>query len=141
MGFYLRATVTYTDGHSSGKSARATSAYTVRGINLPNNLPVFPDQNLEMTGDQSETARRMIEENTAAGKDVGAPFKAGDVDDDILTYTLGDTVADGAFDIDQATGQIKTKADLDFEMTDSYMVTVTATDPAGALAGATDSVT
>ena len=97
---------------------------------MPNNLPVFPDQNLEMTGDQSETATRMIEENTAAGKDVGAPFAAGDVDDDILTYTL-DTAADVFFDIDQATGRIKTKADLDFEMTASYTVTVTATDPAG----------
>ena len=42
---------------------------------------------------------------------------ADDDDNDILTYTLGDTPADGAFDIDQATGQIKTKGDLDFDTT------------------------
>ena len=74
----------------------------------------------------------MIEENTAAGKDVGAPVAAGDADDDILTYTLGGASGGscGGFDIDQATGQIKTKADLDAEATDGdAMVTVTATDP------------
>ena len=61
----------------------------------------------------------MVEENTAAGEDVGAPVAAGDSDDDILTYTLRHwaTADDGAFDIDQATGQIKTKADLDADTT------------------------
>ena len=63
--------------------------------------------------------------------DVGLPVVAEDGDDDILTYTLGDTPADGAFDIDQATGQITTKADLDTEGIPSYSVIVTATDPAG----------
>ena len=38
-------------------------------------------------------------------------------DNDILTYTLGDTTEDGAFDIDQATGQIKTKAELNADAT------------------------
>ena len=80
-----------------------------------------------MPGDQSEMATRTIEENTAAGKDVGVPVEAGDGDDDILTYTLD--AGDVAFDIDQATGQIKTKAGLDFDTTPSYTVTVTATDP------------
>ena len=95
------------------------------------NPPVFPDQDPDNPGDQSTTATRMVEENTAAGEDVGVPVAAEDDDDDILTYTLGDTPADGAFDIDQATGQIKTKGDLDEDTTDSYEVTVTATDPAG----------
>ena len=136
VGFYLRATVTYTDGHGPDKSAMATSAHTVQAINLPNNPPVFPDQDSEMPLDQSDEAARMVEENTAAGEDVGAPVAAGDSDDDILTYTLGTDAANMAFDIDQATGQIKTKADLDFDTTESYDVTVTATDPAGA----TDSI-
>ena len=129
VGLYLRATVTYTDGHGSDKSAMATSAHTVQTFNVPNNPPVFPDQDPDTAGDQSDTATRMVEENTAAGADVGAPVAAGDTDDDILTYTLG--IDDDAFDIDQATGQIKTKDDLDFETTHSYEVTVTATDPAG----------
>ncbi len=135
VGFYLRATVTYTDGHGPDKSARVTSAHTVQVINEPNNPPVFPDQDPDTPGDQSATATRMVEENTAAGEDVGVRFAAGDTDDDILTYTLGDTpgetAAAGAFDIDQATGQIKTKADLNVEDTATYAVTVTATDPAG----------
>ena len=136
VGFYLRATVTYTDGHGPDKSAMATSAHTVQEINEPNDPPVFPDQDPDDPGDQSTTATRMIEENTAAGEDVGVPFAAGDTDDDILTYTLGETAADGAFDIDQATGQIKTKAGLDFETAETYVVIATATDPAGA----TDSI-
>ena len=75
----------------------------------------------------------MVEENTAAGEDVGLPVEAEDSDNDILTYTLGTTMSDDAFDIDQATGQIKTKADLDADANggNSYTVTVTATDPAG----------
>ena len=131
VGDYLRATVTYADGHGPDKSATATSAHTVQAINLPNNPPVFPDQDPDDPGDQTDAATRVVEENTAAGEDVGAPVAAEDADDDILTYTLGGTAADDAFDIDQATGQIKTKADLDEDTTDSYTVTVTATDPAG----------
>ena len=47
-----------------------------------------------------------------------------------LTYTLGGLDA-GSFDIDGETGQLKTKAALDFEMQEDYEVTVTATDPGG----------
>ena len=130
VGFYLRATVTYNDGHDEGKSAMATSAHTVQSINEPNADPVFPDQDSEMPGDQSDTATRMVEENTVAGMDVGLPVAAEDDDDDILTYTIDDTAAD-TFDIDPATGQITTKAALDADTTPTYTVTVTATDPAG----------
>ena len=130
VGFYLRATVTYNDGHDEGKSAMATSAHTVQAINLPNDDPVFPDQDADTAGDQSDTATRMVEENTDAGEDVGLPVAAEDGDDDILTYTIDDTAAE-TFDIEPATGQIKTKSDLDEETDDSYTVTVTATDPAG----------
>ena len=43
--------------------------------------------------------------------DIGAPVKATDADDDMLTYTLGG--ADMAsFDIDSATGQLMTMAAL-----------------------------
>ena len=50
-----------------------------------------------------------------------------------LTYTLGGADA-ASFDIVRATGQLKTKAKLDYETKKSYMVTVTATDPDGASA-------
>ena len=79
----------------------------------------------------TETATRMVDENTAAGEDIGAPVVATDVDSgDTLTYTLGGTDA-ASFDIDPDTGQLETKAALDYEVVPaktSYMVTVTVTD-------------
>ena len=128
---YLRATVGYNDGEGDDKSAMMTSANEVQTFNVPNVAPIFPDQDPEDPGDQSEDATRMVVENTDAGEDIGDPVAAGDANDDILTYTLGDTPADNAFDIDPATGQIKTKADLDADENASYDVIVTATDPAG----------
>ena len=67
VGFYLRATVTYNDGEGEGKSAMETSAHTVQAINLPNDAPVFPDQDPDTSGDQSDTTTRMVEENTDCG--------------------------------------------------------------------------
>ena len=67
----------------------------------------------------------------AAG-DVGAALTATDGEGDTLTYTLGG--ADVAkFDIDSASGQIKTKAgeQYDREAPASYSVTVKASDPSG----------
>ena len=55
-----------------------------------------------------------------AGEDIGAPVAASDADDAALTYTLSGTDA-ASFDIDdRATGQLKTKADLDYETKASY---------------------
>ena len=73
------------------------------------------------------TDTRSVAENTAAGEDIGAPVEATDADNDTLTYTLGG--ADMAsFDIDVATGQLMTKAALDYEAKASYEVEVTADD-------------
>ena len=58
------------------------------------------------------------------GPVVGATDTAGDT----LTYTLGDTADDDAFAIVATSGQLQTKAALDFETQTSYMVTVTVTD-------------
>ena len=72
-----------------------------------------------------------MDENTVAGEDIGAPVAATDADeDDELTYTLSGTDA-ASFDISSATGQLQTKAALDYETKDSYTVIVTATDEAG----------
>ena len=132
VGFYLRATVTYNDGEGEGKSAMATSAHTVQAINEPNADPEFTDDDAAVNGNQTT---RMVEENTDAGEDVGLPVEADDEDNDILTYTIDDTAA-ATFDIEAASGQIKTKGDLDTDLvtlgTPTYTVTVTATDPAGA---------
>ena len=69
-----------------------------------------------------------IAENTAADTDIGDALTATDEDEnETLAYGLTGTDA-ASFDIDTATGQIKTKADLDHESDDSYTVTVTVSD-------------
>ena len=63
-----------------------------------------------------------------AGTNIGDPVTATDQDvNDTLTYTLGGTDA-ASFDVDSATGQIKTKAALDFETKETYTVTLTVSD-------------
>ena len=87
-----------------------------------------------------------IPENTPPGVNIGAPISATDADEDgennddiefgdTLTYKLGGTDAD-KFDIDPSTGQLITKAPLDFENPRggtsnndiNYSVTVTVDD-------------
>ena len=81
---------------------------------------------------------REVAENTPSGTNVGAPVVASDPD--VLTYSLGGTNA-ASFDINRATGQLMTKAALDFEDSlnppnKEFAVEVTATDPFGAMATA-----
>ena len=117
VGSYLRATASYTDGHGSGKTAQAVSA-VVRAEPVANSAPEFAGQ----------TATRTVPENTAAARDIGAPVAATDVDSsDTLTYTLAGT--DGAsFDIVSTSGQLQTKAPLNYEAKSSYTVTVSVQD-------------
>ena len=120
---YLRATASYTDGEGSGKSAQRVSANRVQPAPLPpNEPPVFTP---------IEPDLHDVDENTVAGADIGPPVTATDPEGDTLTYSLD---ADGAasFDIVATTGQLRTKAALDHEITATYGVTVTATDTAGA---------
>ena len=65
------------------------------------------------------------------GEDIGAPVAATDPESNAPTYTLGGTDA-ASFDIVDTSGQLRTKAPLDYETKDSYTVTVTATDPENA---------
>ena len=77
-----------------------------------------------------DTATREVAEDTAAGMNIGAPVTATDPDGDTLTYSLSGT-DEASFDIGESTGQLMTKAALDYDTKMSYMVTVTATDPDG----------
>ena len=123
QGRYLRATASYDDQESAGKSARAVSVNPVRTLTSGNAIPQFPP---------SETGARSVTENTPAGTDIGAAFAATDSNSgDTLTYSLGGSDA-ASFDIDASSGQLRTKAALDHEITATYGVTVTATDTAGA---------
>ena len=72
---------------------------------------------------------RAVAENTAAGRSIGVPVGATDPDaGDLLTYRLAGADAD-LFDLDERTGQLRTRAALDHEATPSLSVVVTATDP------------
>ena len=78
---------------------------------------------------------RSVDENTPPGTNVGAPIKASDDDEgteefgNTLTYSLEGTDA-ALFDIDSSTGQLITKAPLNYEATGgtSHSVTVRVDD-------------
>ena len=83
-----------------------------------NAAPVFTD---------GTSTTRSIAENTAAGIHIGTAITATDADNDTLTYTLGGTDA-ASIGIDATTGQLKTKAALDYETKNAYTVTITVSD-------------
>ena len=128
----LQATASYTDRRGDGKSAMQESDNAVI-VNTDNRAPEFP---------ATETGMRSVAENTAAGMNIGdgmiadgeqqdmEPVMATDPNSDTLTYTLGGTDM-ASFGIVRASGQLQTKAKLDYEAKNAYMVTVTATDPNG----------
>ena len=86
-------------------------------------------------------ATRTVAEGTAEGVHIGAPLTATDPDpDDRLTYALGGADA-ASFGLDSTTGQLKTRAALDYETRTRYAVTVTARDAAGAQAALAVTIT
>ena len=140
----LSAVATYTDGKANEGDAKDVAlqptAQTVLA-DTRNKAPVFPDQDMEMEGDQTDQERSIAERNTdgdptPAGEDIGDPVTAmdfitannGDQTAETLTYSLGGPDA-ASFSIVRATGQLQTKAELDKETKDTYVVMVTATDP------------
>ena len=114
-------TFTYTVSDGNGGTAIGTVTVTVTAVN---DAPTFD------AGDGPAT--RNVAENTASGADLGDVFGASDVDDgaDALTYSLEGT--DGAsFEVDSSTGQLKTKAELDYETKTTYQVEIRMTDSGG----------
>ena len=97
-------TVEAGDGNST-----TTLPVTVTVTNV-NEDPAFPD---------TEDGERNINENTVAHTNIGEPVAAVDPERDQLTYILDSTGAE-FFDIDQSTGQLKTKADLNAEDQSTY---------------------
>ena len=131
VGKSIRVTVSYTDGHSSGKSATVTSANQAEEKPPTNFAPTFPP---------TTDTQLSVPENTSEGEDIGSPVTAADDNNDDLSYTLGGQDA-ASFDIDSSSGQLKTKATLDHEDKDSYTVSVTATDPSNEEATITVTIT
>ena len=144
LGRCLRATATYTDnvGRTQEKATgvlevpvgRHGSSGAAPGSDsgFVNAAPVFPDQDFHTDGDQSDSAIREVDENTEAERSIGEAVSARDDDDDLLIYTLGGADA-ASFSISRNTGQLITKAPLNYEDRSSYTVVVTATDPFGAM--------
>ena len=148
-GLFLRVTVTYRDEQSIDDD-ESTPDYEEgrRGIDDPNvspdavgEAPVLatsvnavrkePVTNADPMFPASVT--REVEENTAAGSNVGAAVEATDADGDTLTYSISGGADMASFDMpDSGTGQITVGAGtlLDFEGDQrTYMVEVTAEDP------------
>ena len=82
-----------------------------------NEAPVFADDSTTLS----------VAENTAASTNIGSAITATDPDGDDLTYSLEGSDA-ASFDIVSTTGQLKTKAALDYEDETSYSVTLKAAD-------------
>ena len=126
IGRYLRATVTYEDDRGSGKEASAALTGRIEDAAdrpISNDAPAF-----------AETApERSVGQGTASGRSIGAPVRADDDDEgDVLTYSLSGTDA-VLFDINPATGQVLTRAVLDYvpEGPNSYSVQVRVHDGYG----------
>ena len=76
---------------------------------------------------EGSSTERPVAENTPAGRNIGAPVTATDEDEDVLTYTLSGADA-ASFGIVSTTGQLRTRAPLDYEQKNAYAVIVTASD-------------
>ena len=110
-----RSTYTVTVVASDGTDS---ASITVTISVVLNNPPVF----------SGTRTNRSVDENTPAGTDIGLPVSATDTNaGDTLTYRLSGADA-ASFDIVPDTGQLRTKAALDYETMNRYTVTVTASD-------------
>ena len=76
----------------------------------------------------TETGIRRVAENTPAGTDIGDPFTATDEDSHTLTYLILDKLDSDSFDIGSTTGQLRTKAPLDYETKRSYSIVIAVHD-------------
>ena len=126
---YLRAVVTYRDGHGTGQdTAQATTGLPVRPE--PNRPPAFLD---------SLTTTFNISINVVEGVRVAPPFTATDPNDDALTYSIvPDT--EGAFTINPSTGEVL-MGSLELPEGNTHTATISVTDgygPGGHPDGATD---
>ena len=130
VGYYLRVTAAYTDGHGPNKSRVAVSTDPVRAKPVLNYPPTFTET----------SPTRSIAENAGARAAVGRPVTATDPNSgDVLTYELESDL----FTIDSNSGQIRVAADesLDHETAPSHRVTVKASDSSTASETVTVTIT
>ena len=112
---YLRATVSYTDGHGDGQdTAGAVTGAPVKPE--PNRPPAFGEH----------TATFNISINVREGVRVAPPFTAEDPNGDTLAYSIVSDTRD-AFTINAATGEVL-MGSLELEEGSTHTATITVTD-------------
>ena len=79
---------------------------------------------------EGDSTTRTVAENTSVGVNIGAPVSATDEDGDTLIYRLGGVDA-GSFGIVGSSGQLQTRAPLDYETQNAYSVTIMVSDGKG----------
>ena len=107
IGTILLLPTTHT-GYALSKS----STFPIEVFSRINSAPMFTD---------GDSTTHTIAENTASGENIGEPVAATDADNDTLTYTLSGTDA-SSFSLVSTSGQLQTKAALDYETKMSYSV-------------------
>ena len=120
VGKQLKVRASFTDdlGNPESRTSPATLAVQAAGNNAP-----------EFTEGTSTT--RSVAENTASSRNIGTAVAATDANSgDTLRYTLGGTDM-ASFAIVSTSGQLQTRAALDFETKSSYAVTVSVSDGNG----------
>ena len=114
-------TNTVSDGKGGSDSISVTINITDVDESPTNNVPTFTD---------GDSTTRTVAENTATDTNIGSAITATDADDDTLTYSISGTDS-ASFGIVNTSGQLKTKADLNYETKSSYTVTVSVSDGEG----------
>ena len=125
LGYYLRATATYDDGHAPGKMRHVVSQSEV--VEFPG--PIF----LESKSSPSRSISRIVAEMSRVGTRVGPPVVAESPNGGPMTYAQSGEDAP-LFTIDFRTGQISVRSGTELDYEDgkgTYTLWVTATDRAG----------
>ena len=133
--YYLRVTASYNDGHDD-KTLLKTSELATAASSTTNMPPTFPSP--LFAGGQTGLS---VRENAGARTVVGVAPQATDPDRGTLTYSLAvsGVTTDPPFEINPRSRQIRVASDaeLNFEDSENYSVTVTAEDEFNATATAT----
>ena len=147
VGYYLRATATYTDdtddpdGGTEDEASMVSDNHVIRADYM-NEKPKWPVVDPAGADEPAMIAQtRKLSEDADAGDPVGTPVTASDEGADgsqeTLRYSIDDKdAANELFVIDSQSGQIEVGSDatLDFESAPmDYDVIVTATDPSNAM--------
>ena len=129
LGYYLRVSAVYDDGHAPGRGSHVVSDAEV--VEVPG--PSFPEAKSESGRALGPSVSRSVAETASAGVKVGTPVTAESPNGGPMTYTLSGEDA-ALFTIDASTGQISVRdgTELDYESDKrSYTLWVTATDTSG----------